>query len=153
MLLADRVCASSVQSFNLFAVCSLQWAKHSDVTGLELMGSVRRNTAKDNVVLKAILHDLERLVSAEAVTDKNPWFLVSLRFGLRVKHTFDPLQADLGVGVSRLRARIMPSRGGICGSVASMGCSWPDNHWKKRPTVGGYALHRSHHSRLMSAPL
>jgi hypothetical protein len=109
------------------------------------MGSVRRNTAKDNVVLKAILHDLERFVSAEAITDENPWFLVSLHFGLGVKHPFDPLQADLGVGVSRLGARVMSSRGGICGPVALMGCGWPDDHWKKRPTICAYALDRSYH--------
>jgi hypothetical protein len=55
------------------------------------MGSMRRNTVKDNVVLKVMLYDLERLVCAEVVTNKNPRFLVSLRFGLRVEHAFDPL--------------------------------------------------------------
>lgn len=95
MLLTDCVCTSSIQSFNFFAICSLQWAKHSDVTGLELVGSMRGNTARDDVVLKAILHDLERLVSAEAVTNEYPWFLVSLDFGLGIKHTLNPLKLIL----------------------------------------------------------
>ena len=52
---------------------------------------MRRNTAQDDVVFKAILQDFERLVAPEAVTDEYPWFLVSLHFGLGVKYTFDPL--------------------------------------------------------------
>jgi hypothetical protein len=66
------------------------------------MGSVRRYTAKDNMVFEAILHDLERLVSPKAVINENPWFLVSPRFGLGIKHKFEPVQADLKVGISRL---------------------------------------------------
>ena len=145
MLLADYVCTSSIQSFNFFAIYSLQWAKHSDVTGLELMGSIRGNTVKDNVVLKAILYNLERLVSAEAVINEYPWFLISLDFGLGVKHTLNPLQADLEVSISRLGAHIMLSRSGKCGLLTSMGCGWPNNHGKKRPTIGRNAFDRSHH--------
>lgn len=42
----------------------------------------------------------------------------------------------------------MPSRGGIRGPVASMGCGWPANHWKERPTVCRYTLDCSHHCPL-----
>lgn len=81
MLLADCVRTSAIQSFNLFAIRSLQRTEDSDVTGLELMGSVRRYAAKDDVVLETIFQDLERLVRPEAVTNENPWFLVRPRFG------------------------------------------------------------------------
>jgi len=36
-------------------------------------------------------------------------------------NTLEPLQADLGVGVSSFGARLMPSRGGVRGPVGSMG--------------------------------
>ena len=90
MLLADCICTSSIQSFNLFAICGLQRAKDPDVTGLELMGGVRRYAAKNNMVFEAILQGLERLVCPEAVTNENLWFLVSPRFGLGIKHKFEP---------------------------------------------------------------
>lgn len=67
-------------------------------------------------------------MSPEAIRDEDPWFLVSLHFGLGVEHTLDPLQADLRVGVSRLGTRIMPSRSGKCGPVASMRFGRPDDH-------------------------
>ena len=79
----------------------------------------------------------------EAVTNKDPGFLIRMWFSLGIKHTFDPLQADLGVSISRFGERIMPSRGGICGPVASMGCGRPDYHRKKRPTVEGDTFNRS----------
>jgi len=65
----------------------------------------------------------------EAVTNQYPGFLVSLFSRLGIKHALEPLQADLGVGVPRFGARIVPSRGGERGLVASMGSSRPDNHW------------------------
>jgi hypothetical protein len=40
---------------------------------------------------------------------------------LGIKHALEPLQANLGVGVPRFRERIVPSRGGERGPVASMG--------------------------------
>jgi hypothetical protein len=60
----------------------------------------------NDTVLKAILHDFERLVRPEAITDKNPWLLMRPCFGLGFKHTFEPVQAEFGVGVSRFRARM-----------------------------------------------
>jgi hypothetical protein len=112
------------------------------------MGGVRRDTAQDDVIFKTILQDLKGLMRPEAVANQNTWSLLRPSFSLRVEHTFEPLHADLGVGVSRFGARIMPSRGGVCGPVASMGCGWPDDHWEERPTVGGYILDCSHHRPL-----
>ena len=57
----------------------------------------------------------------EAVKNQHPWLLVSLSSSLGIKYTLKPLQADLGVGISRFGARIVPSRGGERGLVASMG--------------------------------
>jgi hypothetical protein len=39
-----------------------------------------------------------------------------------------PSLANLGVGVPRFRACIVPSRGRERGSVALMGSGWPNNH-------------------------
>jgi len=69
MLLADCICTSSIQSFNLVAIGYLQGGKDSDVTGLELVGGVRGETTQDDVVFKVILQDLERLVGPEAVVN------------------------------------------------------------------------------------
>jgi len=68
-------------------------------------------------------------VRPKAVTNQHPWLLVSLSSSLGIKHALEPLQANLGVGVPRFRACIMPSRGGERGLVASIGSGWPDNHW------------------------
>ncbi len=65
----------------------------------------------------------------KAITDQYPWSLVSLSFSLGIKHTLEPLQANLGVGISRFGARIVLSRGRECGPVASMGSGWPNYHW------------------------
>jgi len=61
-----------------------------------------------------------------------------------------PLQADLGVGISRFGARILPSGGGERGPVASMGGGWPNNHRCQIPTVSADALDRSHRCSLDS---
>jgi hypothetical protein len=65
----------------------------------------------------------------ETVTNQHPWLLVSLSSSLGIKHALEPLQANLGVGVPRFGARIVPSRGGERGPFASMGSGWPNNHW------------------------
>ena len=65
----------------------------------------------------------------EAVTNQYPWLLVSTLFSLGIKHTLEPLEADLRVGVPGFGARIVPSRGRERGLVASMGAGWPNNHW------------------------
>ena len=96
---------------------------------------MRRNTAKDDIIFEATLHEFERLVYPEAVKNENSWFLVRLYFSLGIKYKFDLVQADLRVGVSKRGARKMLSRGRIRSLCASMGCGRPDNQWKERPTV------------------
>jgi len=85
------------------------------------MGGVGGDTAKDDVAFETELQDFERFVRPEAVAYQHPWFTISPFFGLGIKHTLEPLQADLGVGISSFGARIMPSRGGVRGPVGSMG--------------------------------
>jgi hypothetical protein len=148
VLLADCICPSAIQPFNLIAICSLQWAEYSDVIGLELMGGVGGNTAKDGVVLEIIPHDFERLVRPEAVINQSPRLLIRPLFRLGIKHELDPVQADLGIGISRLGACKMPSRGRVRGPCASMGCRWRDDQWIERPTVSRNALDRGHHCPL-----
>jgi hypothetical protein len=67
-------------------------------------------------------------VRPKAVTNQYPGFLVSLFSRLGIKNALELLQADLRVSVPRFGARIVPSRGGERGPVASIGCSWPDDH-------------------------
>src|SRR5436305_14222109 len=88
----------------------------------------------------------------EAVANQHPWFLVSTLLGLGVKDTLEPLQADLGVGISRFGARILPSGGGEGGPVASMGGGWPDDHGVQNPTVCRYALDGSDRRSLNTLP-
>ena len=64
----------------------------------------------------------------ETVVNQYPWFLVSPCFDLGIKHAFEPLQADFGIGIFRFRARIMSFKDRERGPVASMGGGWPNNH-------------------------
>ena len=67
MLLADYIYTSSIQSFNLVAIGCLQGGKNSDVTGLELVGGVRRDNIQENVVFETKIQDFEGFVRSEAV--------------------------------------------------------------------------------------
>jgi hypothetical protein len=55
MLLADCIGTFSKQPISLVAVGCLQGGKHTDVTGLELVGGVRREATQDDVVFEAKL--------------------------------------------------------------------------------------------------
>jgi len=70
VLLADSVYTSPVQTLDFIAVGCLQRREHCDITGLELVGSVRREAAETDVVSKAVLQNLERFMCAEAVADQ-----------------------------------------------------------------------------------
>jgi len=148
MLLAYYVRTCSFQSFRQVAIGCLQWAKHCNVKGLELVRGVRGKSTQNNVVFETKFHNLEGLVRTEAVTYQHPWFLVGSCLGLGVKYTFDPLQADLGVVISSFGAGIMPSRGIERRSVASMGRRRPNDHWFQRLTRRTCTFYGSHHSAL-----
>jgi hypothetical protein len=60
-------------------------------------------------------------VRSKAVADQDAWSLISSFFGFRIKYTLKPLEADYRVGISRVGACILPSRGRERGPVASMG--------------------------------
>jgi len=107
-----------------------------------------RETTQNDVVFETILQYFEGLVRPEAVANQRPWFLVSTLPSFRVKDTLEPLQADLGVGISRFGARILPSGGGKGCPVASMGRSRPNNHGIQIPTITTYTFDRSDHRAL-----
>ena len=92
------------------------------------MGSIRRDTAEEDIIFEIIFNNFERLVYPEAITNKDPWLLIRSVFSLGIKHTFDPLQADLRVGVSRLGTRKMLSGGRVRGPYTPMGYGWPDDY-------------------------
>jgi hypothetical protein len=87
MLLPNGIHTSSLQSFNLFAIGCLQGPEDSDIAGLELVGGVRRHTAKDDTIFKTKLQDFEDLVCPEAIPDEYPWFHISSLFSLGIKHS------------------------------------------------------------------
>lgn len=110
MLLANCVCTSSIEPLGFVAVGCLQRAKYSDIAGLELVGSVRWETAQTNIIFKEKLEDFERLVRPEPVTNQNTRFLTRPLFGLRIENTRKSLQTDIRICVSRIGACEMPPR-------------------------------------------
>ena len=70
MLLANGVYTSSFQTLNRIAIGCLQGSEDRDVARLELVRSVRWEAAKTDVIGKAVLQNLERLVCAEAIADQ-----------------------------------------------------------------------------------
>lgn len=81
---------------------------------------------------------------SKAVANQHPWLLVSSFLSLGIKYTLEPLQADLGVGISRFITRILPSGCRERSPVASVGGGRLDNHGFQVPTVSTDALDRSH---------
>jgi hypothetical protein len=59
-------------------------------------------------------------VRPEAIAHKYPWVSVGSFFSLGVKYKFEPLQADIGVGVSTVGVRIVPPRSGVRYPVGSV---------------------------------
>ena len=69
-MLANGVYPSPFQTLNCIAIGCLQWSEDRDVARLELVRSVRREAAKTDVIGKAVLQNLERLVCAKAIADQ-----------------------------------------------------------------------------------
>ena len=85
-------------------------------------------TTQQDIVSKAMLQHLKRLVCAKAVADQHSRLAVRSLPGLRIKHTFKPLEAYLGIGVPRFRARVMPTRCVVRRPVTPVCGRWPDHH-------------------------
>jgi hypothetical protein len=126
MLLSNIIYTTSIQAFNFIAIRGLQGREGCKVAGLELVRSVRGQPTKGNVFGEAELQDLKCFVGPKAIAYQYPWFTVGQFSSLGIKHARKPLQADLRVIIPILGKTIVPSRGGISRSVASMGRSWPD---------------------------
>ena len=69
-MFADGIDTTSFQTLNRIAIGCLQRSKYRDVARLELVGSVRREAAKPDLIGQAVLQNLESLVCAEAVADQ-----------------------------------------------------------------------------------
>ena len=69
MLFAYRIYPALVELFYLIAIGCFQGSERTDITGLGLMGSVRWYSTQYDVVFKAELQDLERLVRSKAIAD------------------------------------------------------------------------------------
>lgn len=123
MFLTDCIRASSKQSINLVAIKALQAFKDSNVTRLKLVWGMRWEATKNNIVFKIELLDFEGFVRTKTITNQHSWFLISLPFSLEIKHTLEPLQGDLRVGIPRFGC-IMRSRGRECSPVAFIRAIW-----------------------------
>lgn len=71
----------------------------------------------------------------KSIADQYSRSLVSSVLGLRIEYTYQPLQADIRVGVSCLSTRILPSRSRERGPVASMSSSRPNDKRIQIPTI------------------
>jgi hypothetical protein len=106
--------ASTVAALDFISVRCFQWPKNRHVTGLCLVRRVRGQSTKDDVILEAKFDDLKGFVCPKAIADEYPWLPISTSFSLRVKNSFNPLQADKGVIVTCFRKSIEPSRIRVC---------------------------------------
>jgi len=70
------------------------------------VGGVGGETAQDDAVLETRLQNLKDPMRPAAVAYQYWWFPVSSFFGLGIKNTLEPLQADLGSSVSGLESAI-----------------------------------------------
>ena len=68
MLLANVVDAPALHPFHVVAVGYFQRREHRNVTWLELMRRMGWQTTQQDIVSKAVLQNLKRLVCAKAVT-------------------------------------------------------------------------------------
>jgi hypothetical protein len=90
MFLTNPGQAALIQSLHLLLVSRFKQAKDSDITRLELVGRVRRETTKVNIVFKAELYGFDHFIGFEAVNDQDASLLLRPRFCLRVEDTFEP---------------------------------------------------------------
>lgn len=95
MLLANGVDASSFHSLDVVTVGYFQRSEHCDVTWLELVRCVRRQTTQQDIVSKAMLQDLERRMRAKAVADQHSRLTVRSLPGLRIEYTGEPFETYL----------------------------------------------------------
>jgi hypothetical protein len=101
-------------------------------------------------------NNLKDLLGPKAVENQYAGSLLSTFLGLAVKYTLEALQTEVGVGISRFIARILPSRNRKGRPVASMEGCQPNNHRVQVPAVSANALdnsnRRSLHTRASIRP-
>jgi hypothetical protein len=102
VLFSNRPRTTTEQPLDLFTVGCLQWPKHGNVTRLELVRGVRRQSTQDDVVLVAEGHDIEALVGSEAVADQYARLTVGCRLCQRIKDVLDLVHVYSVVSVTAL---------------------------------------------------
>ena len=105
----------------------LQWTKHADITGLQLVRCVRRETAKDDVVLEAKRHYLERFVRTEPVVYQYSRLTVGACPGVRIEHMLDPLKVDARVHITAWTAGEMPAWHSVRSPTTKLSGARPDD--------------------------
>lgn len=59
--------------------------------------------AENDIVIETILKNLERPMRSKAISDKHAWSSVSKFFYFGVENMLEPLQTDIGIGVTFIR--------------------------------------------------
>jgi hypothetical protein len=75
---------------------------------------------------------------------------VSLVLGFWIKDALELFEADVGISISRFRARILLSRGRKSSLVALMSGGGPDDHRMQIPTISTDAFNGSYSCTLNS---
>jgi hypothetical protein len=111
---------------------------------------VGRKATQNDFVSEAIFQDLERFVSAEAVAYQHSRFTICLVTGLRMKYFDEPLQAYLGVSVTRVGECVVLPRRGKSRPISSVSGSRPNHYGLQMPAISAYAFDCRHHLSLDS---
>jgi hypothetical protein len=91
------------------------------------MGRVRGKATKDDVLLVAKPHQLERLVCAKSVVDQDSGLLPCSSFRQRVENMLNPVEAYRCVNVATIRVAEMPTWGGVSRLSTSMSSRRPND--------------------------
>ena len=127
VLLPHRTGTAVVEIFDLVTIRGLERAEHANVARLELVRSMGWQTAENDIIRQAELKHLHRLVRRETIIDENTRLPIGSSTGGRIKHFLQPVEADLAVGIPRLRHGKVPTRGRMCDPVTTMCGGRPDD--------------------------
>jgi hypothetical protein len=107
---------------------------------------VRWKAAKDNIILVAKLHQLERLVCAKSIVNQDSRLLACSSFCQWVENMLNPVETYCCIGIATIRVAKMPSWGRVSCPSAPMCSSRPNNQRVEIPTVCRDRLYRCNQS-------
>ena len=87
-------------------------------------------TAENNVVLKAGLCELGRLMRGKPVANQNSGFVIRSSSSPRLKYVPDPIQADILIHIALAGRGEMPAR------ASDEWCKYCDGSWRAKQPVG-----------------